>query len=375
MMSYRTVNDFFADRGYRVYMCSADKWMFSFVQEENFAVNVICFFDERTASMGMVQMEALINLQKERLSYGRDKDIHILKIITADSAYIKWRGESNPEDEWFYDSEEGKLCVPESSPEDFYGLRSPLEQFLSEQKGILLEPPEDSMEEAGRNADEIERVPARDGIPVNRTVRRDQKGKPELPLFTLFVIITNALVFFGQSSGAFDDEMFMVTNNILSLPGQWYRLFTYSLLHVSFSHLVSNMIALYAAGEIVEKKLGKKFFLAIYILSGLAAGIMSVWHHTRFEIPYYGLGASGAVYGIIGCMIAYMVISGIDKDNAKGLIIRIACAMILFFMAGSGADGDVDYMSHMGGFICGFFGTGIWLLAGSIISGKKKNVR
>ncbi|MBQ4209369.1 hypothetical protein II654_03020, partial [bacterium] len=46
-----------------------------------------------------------------------------------------------------------------------------------------------------------------------------------------------------------------------------------------------------------------------------------------------GLGASGAVYGIIGCMIAYMVISGIDKDNAKGLIIRIACAMILFFMA------------------------------------------
>ena len=135
------------------------------------------------------------------------------------------------------------------------------------------------------------------------------------------------------------------------------------------------MIALYAAGEIVEKKLGKKFFLAIYTLSGLAAGIMSVWHHTRFEIPYYGLGASGAVYGIIGCMIAYMVISGIDKDNAKGLIIRIACAMILFFMAGSGADGDVDYMSHMGGFICGFFGTGIWLLAGSIISGKKKNVR
>ena len=152
-------------------------------------------------------------------------------------------------------------------------LRSSLEQFLIEQKGILLEPPEDSMEEAGRNADEIERVPARDGIPANRTVRRDQKGKPELPLFTLFVIIINALVFFGQSSGAFDDEMFMVTNDILSLPGQWYRLFTYSLLHVSFSHLVSNMVALYAAGEIVEKKLGKKFFLAIYTLSGLAAGI------------------------------------------------------------------------------------------------------
>ncbi|MCR5209614.1 MAG: rhomboid family intramembrane serine protease [Lachnospiraceae bacterium] len=367
-MSYKTVNEFLSEHGYKVYMCSADRWMFSFVQEENFAVNVICFFDERSASMGMAQMEALINVQKERLSYGRDKDIHILKIITADSAYIRWREEACPEDEWFYDSEEGRLYVPASSPEDFYGLRYPLDGFLREQRGLFLEPPEDSKEELARNADDIEKVPARDGVPVKRKI--DAVRKASLPLLTFFLISVNVLFFFGQSSGAFDDESLMVTNDILSQPGQWYRLFTYSLIHISLEHLASNMLMLYATGSLIEDKLGRKLYAIIYLLSGLFAGIMSVWNHTRMGIPYYGLGASGAVYGIVGCMIAYTVISGIDRGEMKGVLIRIVFAMILFFYVGSGTEDDIDYMAHMGGFICGFFGTGIWLLGRSLLGSR-----
>ena len=50
----KTLNDFFLEQGYRVYMCSLDQRYMSFVQEENYSVNIVCFFDERNQKLNVI---------------------------------------------------------------------------------------------------------------------------------------------------------------------------------------------------------------------------------------------------------------------------------------------------------------------------------
>ena len=75
-------------------MLSQDLRYASFVMEENYYLNVLCFFDERTTVSNDAQMDGFVTYMKEKLSYGKDKDIHFLRIICADSAYIVQRCDS-----------------------------------------------------------------------------------------------------------------------------------------------------------------------------------------------------------------------------------------------------------------------------------------
>ena len=67
-------------------------------------------------------------------------------------------------------------------------------------------------------------------------------------------------------------------------------------LHGSFEHLFYNMFALALFGSILEKIVGSKTFLIVFFISGLVAGLGT--------IPFYeaALGASGAIFGILGCL-------------------------------------------------------------------------
>ena len=79
------LNDLLKKYGYRIYMCSVDQRYMSFVQEENYYINVIGFFDERKQTSTRAQMQGFLDAHKERLTYGRPKDIHFLKLICTDA--------------------------------------------------------------------------------------------------------------------------------------------------------------------------------------------------------------------------------------------------------------------------------------------------
>lgn len=90
--------------------------------------------------------------------------------------------------------------------------------------------------------------------------------------------------------------------NLAILQGEYYRLFTSMFLHAGLAHLFFNAFALYSFGMDVERFLGTARFIAIYVLAGLAGSVASY-----VTSPNPSLGASGAIFGLVGAMGAFFL--------------------------------------------------------------------
>ena len=72
---------------------------------------------------------------------------------------------------------------------------------------------------------------------------------------------------FSQESSLFEQ---LALDKFAVADGEYWRLFTVTLLHGGFLHLIFNMYALYLAGSLVEQLYGPRLYLAIYLLSAAA---------------------------------------------------------------------------------------------------------
>jgi membrane associated rhomboid family serine protease len=124
--------------------------------------------------------------------------------------------------------------------------------------------------------------------------------------------------------------------------GGWYRLVTAMFLHASIIHIGFNMYALWVIGTPVEQYLGRARYIGLYFVSGLAgsAGALLLTPNTPT------LGASGAVFGILGAMmILEWQITGRLAGNAMTWI--VINLVIDVFVPGISLGG------HIGGLIGG----------------------
>lgn len=92
------------------------------------------------------------------------------------------------------------------------------------------------------------------------------------------------------------------------LAGQWWRLISAAFLHAGWVHIIANMVGLYYYGSFVEAKLGRAQFLLIYAITGIGsmAGMMGV-ALLQGELNLIGLGASGAVMGLLGTLLVMLL--------------------------------------------------------------------
>ncbi len=89
----------------------------------------------------------------------------------------------------------------------------------------------------------------------------------------------------------------------LTTAGEWWRILTACFLHFGIVHLLCNMYALLLAGLLAERLFGNWFYLAIYIGTGLASSLTSLWWHPELICA----GASGAIFGVYGALLGYLV--------------------------------------------------------------------
>src|SRR5262249_53587703 len=82
--------------------------------------------------------------------------------------------------------------------------------------------------------------------------------------------------------------------------GEYYRFLTSMFLHGGLLHIAFNAWALYALGPETERIYGTARFLAIYFIAGLAGGVASY-----ARSPYPAVGASGALFGLIGALAVF----------------------------------------------------------------------
>lgn len=125
--------------------------------------------------------------------------------------------------------------------------------------------------------------------------------------------------------------------------GEYYRLLTSPFLHVEWWHIVSNMLGLWFIGGPLEQALGRARYLTVYLLSALG-GSVAVYLLTGPLVAT--LGASGAVFGLLG---ATVVLFRRMRYEMRPLITMAVFMLVLTFMPGL----NVSWQAHIGGLITG----------------------
>jgi membrane associated rhomboid family serine protease len=137
----------------------------------------------------------------------------------------------------------------------------------------------------------------------------------------------------------------------LTLGGQWWRLLTSMFLHGSLLHLLFNMVTLWQAGQLVERLFGTARFLALYVVAGLCGSLASVLWNPHVN----SVGASGAIFGIIGGLLAFMQHknSGVPPTVVKDLRGSLLPFLAFNLFAGY-IYPHTDNAAHIGGLIGGW---------------------
>ncbi len=194
-------------------------------------------------------------------------------------------------------------------------------------------------------------IVADDGT-VSATTQARPRFSATLTLVGLNVLWFGAMVASGIS---YDDTQQVLRWGAdfgpLTLGGQWWRLVTSMFLHFGFLHLAFNMWALFNVGGVAEALFGWRAFLALYLVSGIGGSLASVLVHPLGV----GGGASGAIFGVAGGIIAALVLTRRGPGN-EVLLGRILPSLVLFVLynlvLGFRSTG-IDNMAHLGGLVVG----------------------
>ncbi len=140
--------------------------------------------------------------------------------------------------------------------------------------------------------------------------------------------------------------------------GYLWTFLTSMFMHGNVWHLLVNMLTLMFIGGLVEKIIGYKRYFLFYMISGIFAGVFFVLLSLIFPADFnaYAVGASGAVFGLIGLLMimtpnlpVYIMFIPIPikmKYAAPGIL-------IVLWMISVAADIPIGNTAHLGGLIAG----------------------
>jgi len=137
----------------------------------------------------------------------------------------------------------------------------------------------------------------------------------------------------------------------LTVTGEWWRLVTSTFLHFGLVHLLVNMWALWVMGRVTERLFGSGYFLLLYLFSGLCGSLAS----TLWRTGVTSAGASGAIFGVIGALIAFMVNPTTNLPPTVAKRLRASGMLFIAYNLMNGATHQgIDNAAHLGGLIGGF---------------------
>lgn len=196
--------------------------------------------------------------------------------------------------------------------------------------------------------------------------------------FTTVICIVNTLLFVLsislcgiETSGDFLQvkttsffEKFAENSIKITKQHEYWRLISACLLHLGFSHIVMNTVALIIWGSFIENFMGLTKYMGIYFASGLAGNLLSACvNHSGV----YSVGASGCIMGVTASLIGMVVLNWMAMSEGRFKEIRgqLTCMVVIIViftllftltptskLAGTS---KTDNWAHLGGFIGGMF--------------------
>jgi membrane associated rhomboid family serine protease len=136
--------------------------------------------------------------------------------------------------------------------------------------------------------------------------------------------------------------------------GEYWRLFTVTLVHGGYIHLAFNMYALYIVGPLVEALYGRVLFLVFYLVAAAGGSVASY-----LFLPGVSVGASGAIFGLFGLIfVATFIHRPMIGRQARAITSQIGILIVInlvigFGIGGFGGFGTIDNAAHVGGLLAG----------------------
>jgi len=134
--------------------------------------------------------------------------------------------------------------------------------------------------------------------------------------------------------------------------GAYWQLVTSMFAHVQPWHIGFNMLVLYLLGPQLEAVLGRARYLALYLVSGLAGSVCVYWFSGEASAT---LGASGAIFGLMGALLIVVHKVG---GNVQTILMWLGINAVLTFTFP-----NVSWQGHLGGFLGGAIVTAIIVYA------------
>ena len=267
-------------------------------------------------------------------------EVHILTLVLSE--HVEALAEIVQEDEfsWMIDKTNRRLFIPEGHVEDFYGM-----------KRLIL-----SCLESGDSFDWQESE-IQQGAPKTKVPLKKQ------PFMNYGIVAVNIVLFFlclFMGDGLYQKGM-LYPKEVIE-QGKWYQMITSMFLHADVDHIFGNMILLFLLGNMAERHLGHLKYFLMYMVSGIAGNLLSILYSYAGQDFVPSLGASGAVYGMVGAFLWILIRNKgkVEDITIKRYVFVFAYSLYLGFTST-----DIDNMAHVGGLLAGF-------LLGILLYKKKK---
>jgi rhomboid protease GluP len=142
----------------------------------------------------------------------------------------------------------------------------------------------------------------------------------------------------------------------MTLNGDWWRLITACFLHFGIIHIAMNMFILFQVGVFTEKIFGHVRYLVLYLLAGIVGNIAGLYIHPTTV----SAGASGAVFGVYGALLAFLLVQRGTVPKSSSLPIAKSAGIFLAYNLIYGlSNAHTDMTAHVGGLISGFIVGGL----------------
>jgi len=163
--------------------------------------------------------------------------------------------------------------------------------------------------------------------------------------FTLALIVINSMCYVAFNYLLNVQYFYLLVQYNLAIfeDLEYWRLFSAMFLHADEMHIFSNMIALLIFGTVIEMEYSKMEYIIIYFVSGLIGNVVSLFLLSPYSIS---LGASGAVFGLVGAAFAM-----IAKEEDKSLL-YLGLIYVGYFIVMSFAPG-INLWAHLFGLLGG----------------------
>ncbi len=161
------------------------------------------------------------------------------------------------------------------------------------------------------------------------------------PLVTIALIAANVVMWLlVRDNAVLADRLALWPPGIVD--GQYDRLITAVFLHTAWFHIGMNMLSLWFIGPALETALGRIRYLALYLVSGIGGSALSF---LLLPDNTAGLGASGAIFGLLGAL--FVLVRRVGGDMRQVVVVIVMNLVLTFSIPG------IDWHAHVGGLVTG----------------------